>query len=87
MMSTDPGTIFLYLMVIATLGYIIRYFAISLPDTVWLKHMENPHEIYRMIISVNAFRAARDTEKEKEITDLLLNTLRSRETCMKLTSN
>ena len=87
LISTDPGTIILYLMVIATLGFILRYFAISLPDTLWIKRMDHPQEIYRMIISVNAFRAARDLEKEKEITDQLLNTLRSREYSLKLTTN
>ncbi|OHT00564.1 hypothetical protein TRFO_07893 [Tritrichomonas foetus] len=84
--STDPSTIGIYLLIIITLGMILRYFALSLPDSIWIEKMTKPMELYRMTIAVNAFRAARDVEKEKEMADQLLDTLRSREDCLKLTT-
>lgn len=86
-LSTDPSTIGLYLLLIITLGLIIRAFAFWLFNNLWINKMERPLEIYRLCIAVNAFRAARDIDKEKEMANKLLDTLSHREECIKMTSD
>lgn len=49
--------------------------------------MNTKYKLYRMVVAMNAFRAARDTEKEKLMANQLLNTLRSQESCLRITAN
>ena len=87
LLSTDASTIGIYLLIIITLGVALRWFSLTLTDDLWIERMDNPIEVYKMSIAVNAFRAARDVDKEKEMADQLMDTLRSRELCLQITSN
>lgn len=87
LISTDPSIIGIYLLLIITIGMVLRAFSLNLINTLWIDRMERPQKLYRMVVAMNAFRAARDTEKEKLMANQLLNTLRSQESCLRITAN
>ena len=87
LISTDPSIIGIYLLLIITIGMVLRAFSLNLINTLWIDRMERPQKLYRMVVAMNAFRAARDTEKEKLMANQLLNTLRSQESCLHITAN
>jgi hypothetical protein len=56
-------------------------------DSLWIVRMERPQKLYRMVVAIDAFRSARQLEKENEIINTFLDTLRSRETCLKIAAS
>ncbi|OHT17507.1 hypothetical protein TRFO_02545 [Tritrichomonas foetus] len=86
-MSTDPSIIGVYILLIITIGMVLRAFALQIINSLWIDRMDRPQKLYRMVVAMNAFRAARDLDKEKVMTDQLLDTLRSQENCLHITSN
>lgn len=76
----------LYLIIIIILGIIIRFFTHGFMNTLWISRMKEPQKLYRMIVAIDAFRSANDVEKEYTVTQSLLDTLRSQETCIELTN-
>ena len=86
-MSSDGSIIGVYIILIITVGMVLRAFSLQLINTLWIDRMEKPQKLYRMIVAINAFRAARDIDKEKIMTDQILDTLRSQETCLNITSH
>ena len=85
--STDPSIIGIYLLLIITIGMVIRAFSFNLLNQLWIDRMDRPQKLYRMIVANNAFRAAKDVDKEKLMSDQLLDTLRSQEACLRITAN
>ena len=77
----------IYILIIVTFGVVIRNTATSQLDNLWLDRMNKPQKLYRIIVAINTFRAANDCENELKTTETLLNLLRSKETCMKITDD
>ncbi|OHT14977.1 hypothetical protein TRFO_14644 [Tritrichomonas foetus] len=84
--STNGSFIGVYLLMLIILGIVIRENVSHQVDGLWRKKMEHPIKLYRMIVAINIFKNAGDIETEKEMSDLFLNTMRSQEKVISVTS-
>jgi hypothetical protein len=81
------GIIGLYFLIVIAVGMLIRRSVTGGIDSLWIARMERPQKLYRMVVAIEAFRVAKELEKESEIVNTFLDTLRSRETCLKITAS
>ncbi|OHT03298.1 hypothetical protein TRFO_29340 [Tritrichomonas foetus] len=82
----NGGIAGIYLLIIVTFGLMIRNNATGQLDLLWIDRMERPQQLYRIIVAIYSYRLSNESENELLITNNLLETLRSKETCIKLTS-
>ena len=87
LLSDNGGIVGIYILIIITFGLVIRSWSTSQGDDLWLTRMDSPQKLYRMVVAIEAFRQAKDPQKEQEMMDQFLDTLRSHETCLKITSS
>ena len=85
-LSDNGGIVGIYILIIITFGLVIRSWSFSQGDDLWLTRQDRPQKLYRMVVAIEAFRQSKDPEKENEMVEQFLDTLRSRETCLKITS-
>ena len=85
--SVSGNFIGVYLLMVIILGIVVRELVVSMTGNLWKKRMDNPIKLYRMIVTIGMFKNAGDIETEKEMSDQFLNTLRSHEKVIEITSN
>ena len=85
-LTDNGGIVGVYILIIITFGLVIRSWSFSQGDDLWLTRQDRPQKLYRMVVAIEAFRQSKDPAKENEMVDQFLNTLRSHETCLKITS-
>lgn len=84
-LSANGGMAGIYILIVLTFGEVLRERTLSFIEDLWIERIKNPDKIYRMIISIEAFRIAKEPEKEKDMTERLLDTLRSPERVIMIT--
>jgi tetrahydromethanopterin S-methyltransferase subunit F len=86
-MGSAGGVVAIYVLVMFVIGLLLRMWVVSGVDKLWITEMQRPKKLYSMVVAIQAFRAAMDREKEAEIVQQFLNTLRSKEMCLKITAS
>lgn len=82
--SQSGSIIGIYILVILLAGTIVKNISHSSVENLWISRMKDPKKLYNMCVAIDAFRTAREIEKEKDMTEQLLETFRSKETVIKL---
>lgn len=76
-----------YVIIILILAFFIRYITLGLANDLWFKRMDQPQRLYRLSMAIELFRNANMPKEEKDMTDAMINTVRSHEMVLKVTSN
>lgn len=71
-----------YILIIIIFGVVLRDKTIGQIDSLWIERMEKPQKLYLFFVANDSFRSAHQLEKEKDMTETILDTLKSKEKCM-----
>jgi hypothetical protein len=86
-LGNSGAVVAIYVVIMIVLGLLVRRAVVGGVDQLWIDRMERPQKLYRMVVAIDAFRSAQDQEKEAEVVEQFLNTLKSKETCLKITAS
>ncbi|OHT13687.1 hypothetical protein TRFO_16122 [Tritrichomonas foetus] len=84
--SSFGGATGFYLIIFLAVAFALRSMTLGFGDDLWFDRMEQPQKLYRLSIAIELFRNAEMPEKEKDLTDVMIDTVRSHEMVIKLTS-
>jgi len=84
--NLGTGLIGVYFLIIVTLAFVVRERATMRYNMLWLTKMENPKNLYTLVLAVEAYRTAGDVNKEKESIEMFLDKIKSPDKCIKYTS-
>jgi hypothetical protein len=85
-LQSSAGVLVVYIVVIIAIGFVIRDYSAGQGASLWIDKMERTHKLYAQIMAIDAHGRAGEIEKEKDLADEFLQTLRSREKVLKLTA-
>jgi hypothetical protein len=85
--GSSGGVLAIYIVIMFVIGILLRAYTLRGVDTLWISRMERPQKLYRLVVATEAFRAANCLDKEYEMVQRLLNTLRSQEQCLRITAS
>jgi hypothetical protein len=84
--QSSGGVLAIYIIVVVTIGLVIRDYSAGQAASLWIEKMERPHKLYAQIVAIDANGRAGEIEKERDLVDEFLQTLRSREKVLKVTA-
>jgi hypothetical protein len=84
--ESNAGILGLYILILFTVGALIRSYTMRGIDELWINRMQRPQKLYRMVVATEAYRSAGYLNKEYEMVCRFLQTLRSQEQCLRITS-
>lgn len=83
--SKSGSIIGTYILLLLIAAVIVRNMSFSPAQNLWFSRIKEPQKLYHMCLAIDAFRTAKDIDKEKDMTEQLLETFRSRENVIRLT--
>jgi hypothetical protein len=84
--SYSATILVLYIVIVLCISLVVRDFTSGQGDSLWIDRVEAPERLYEQLLSINAHGAAGDTEKEAQLAQEFLATVRSREKFLSLTA-
>ena len=76
----------IYILLIIVFGVVLRDKVMGQAQYLWIDRMERPAVLYRMFVAIDNVRATKEVEKEKDLSDTLLDLLKSTETVIQTTA-
>ena len=77
LISSTGGIIGLYTFIIVTLGQIITSIVTGLFTDLWISRMHNPLKVLKSLLALEAYQLSGNLEKEFELSEILLENMRS----------
>jgi hypothetical protein len=84
--STSGTILVLYIIIVLCVGLVVRNFTTGQGDALWINRVEAPERLYEQVLSIYAYQAAGDPEKEALLAKEFLATVRSREKFLSVTA-
>ena len=76
----------IYILLIIVFGVVLRDKVMGQAQYLWIDRMERPAVLYRMFVAIDNVRATKEVEKEKDLSDTLLDLIKSTETVIQTTA-